>query len=135
MNDFSMFLKENVKPVETVEYVASTRMLDADGKPAKWILKPVSSRDDNDIKNECLKINGKTRGLDLAKYQVKLCAASVVFPPLRNTELQNSYGVVGAEDLLLELLSTSGEFNGLLTKVTEITSPETMDELVDEAKN
>ena len=37
--------------------------------------------------------------------------------------------------LLLELLPIAGEFNALLAKVNEISSPETIDELVDEVKN
>ena len=135
MSDFSMFLKENAKPVEEVEYVASKRFVDADGKPVKWILKPVSSRDDNAIKDECIKFKGKERGFDAAKYQVKLCAAAVVFPNLKSTELQDNYGVRGEEALLLELLPISGEFNALLNKVNEISSPESLDEMIDEAKN
>lgn len=135
MSDFSMFLKENAKPVETVEYVASKRFVDADGNPMKWILRPVSSKDDNAIKDECIKFKGKDRGFDTAKYQVKLCAASVEFPNLKSVELQDSYGVRGEDNLLLELLPIAGEFNALLAKVNEISSPETMDELIDEAKN
>ena len=135
MSDFSMFLKENAKPVEEVEYVASKRFVDADGNPVKWILRPVSSRDDNAIKDECIKFKGKERGFDAAKYQVKLCAAAVVFPNLKSTELQDNYGVRGEEALLLELLPISGEFNALLNKVNEISSPESLDEMIDEAKN
>ena len=135
MSDFSMFLKENAKPIEEVEYVASKRFVDADGNPVKWILRPVSSKDDNAIKDECIKLNGKERGFDAAKYQVKLCASAVVFPNLNSVELQDSYGVRGAEALLLELLPISGEFNALLNKVTEISSPESLDEMIDEAKN
>ena len=135
MSDFSMFLKENAKPVEEVEYVASKRFVDADGNPVKWILKPVSSRDDNAIKDECIKFKGKERGFDAAKYQVKLCAAAVVFPNLKSTELQDNYGVRGEEALLLELLPISGEFNALLNKVNEISSPESLEEMIDEAKN
>ena len=135
MSDFSMFLKENAKPVEEVEYVASKRFVDADGNPVKWILKPVSSRDDNAIKDECIKFKGKERGFDAAKYQVKLCAAAVVFPNLKSAELQDSYGVRGEDALLLELLPISGEFNALLNKVNEISSPESLEEMIDEAKN
>ena len=135
MSDFSMFLKENAKPVEEYEYVASKRFVDADGNPVKWILKPVSSRDDNAIKDECIKFKGKERGFDAAKYQVKLCAAAVVFPNLKSTELQDNYGVRGEEALLLELPPISGEFNALLIKVNEISSPESLDEMIDEAKN
>ena len=135
MSDFSMFLKENAKPVEEVEYVASKRFVDADGNPVKWILRPVSSRDDNAIKDECIKFKGKDRGFDTAKYQVKLCAAAVVFPNLKSQELQDSYGVRGDDALLLELLPIAGEFNGLFNKVNEISSPESLDEMIDEAKN
>ena len=135
MSDFSMFLKENAKPVEEYEYVASKRFVDADGKPVKWILKPVSSKDDNAIKDECIKFKAKDRTFDTAKYQVKLCAASVVFPNLKSQEVQDNYGVRGEDALLLELLPIAGEFNALLAKVNEISSPETIDELVDEVKN
>lgn len=135
MNDFSMFLKENAKPVEEVEIVVSDRFVDADGNPMKWRVKPVSSRDDNRIKEECMKFKGKERGFDTAKYQVKICAAGVVFPDLKNAALQDSYGVRGEEELLLELLPIAGEFNGLFNKINDLSSPESLDELVDEAKN
>lgn len=135
MSDFSMFLKENVKPVEDVEYVASTRITDKDGKPVKWVLRPVSSKLDTEIKDSCVKIKGKTRDFDMAAYQIKLCAAAVVFPNLKNVDLQDNYGVRGEEALLLELLPVAGEFNALFAKVQEICNPESLDELVDEVKN
>lgn len=135
MSDFSMFLKENVKPVEDVEYVASKRFVDKDGKPVKWILRPVPSKVENAIKDECIKFKAKDRNFDVAKYNTKLCAAAIVFPNLKDVALQDNYGVRGEEELLLELLPISGEFNNLLAKVQEINSPESLDELVDEAKN
>ena len=135
MSDFSMFLKENVKPVEDVEYVASKRFVDKDGNPAKWILRPVTSKVENAIKDECINFKAKDRSFDVAKYNTKLCAAAVVFPNLKDVELQDNYGVRGEEELLLALLPIAGEFNKLLEKVQEINSPESLDELVDEAKN
>lgn len=135
MSDFSMFLKENVKPVEDIEYVASKRFVDADGKPVKWILRPVTSKVENAIKEECIKFKAKERNFDVAKYNIKICTAAVVFPNLKSVELQDNYGVMGEEALLLELLPIAGEFNALLAKVQEINDPESLDELVDEAKN
>ena len=135
MSDFSMFLKENVKPVEDIEYVASKRFVDADGNPVKWILRPVPSKVENEIKDECIGLKGKDTKFDVGKYNVKICAAAVVFPNLKSVELQDSYGVRGEEALLLELLPLSGEFNALVAKVTEINQPESFDELIDEAKN
>ena len=71
----------------------------------------------------------------MAAYQIKLCAAAVVFPNLKNVDLQDNYGVRGEEALLLELLPVAGEFNALFAKVQEICNPESLDELVDEVKN
>ena len=135
MSDFSMFLKENVKPVEEIEYAASNRIVDKDGKPVKWILKPVASKVEKAIKDSCIKFKGKERDFDVTLYQIKLCCAAVVFPNLKNEALQDNYGVRGEEALLLELLPVSGEFNALASKVQEICSPESLSELVDEVKN
>lgn len=134
MSDFSMFLKENVKPVEDVEYVASKRIT-VDGEPVKWVLRPVSSKVDAEIKDACVKIKGKDRKFDMGAYQIKLCAAAVVFPNLKSVELQDNYGVRGEEALLLELLPVAGEFNALFAKVQEICDPDSLDDLVDEVKN
>lgn len=135
MSDFSMFLKENVKPVEDIEYVATKRIVDADGNPVKWILRPVTSKVENAIKDECIKFKAKERNFDIAKYNTKICAAAVVFPNLKSAELQDNYGVRGEEELLLALLPIAGEFNALLAKVQEINDPEPLEELIDEAKN
>lgn len=49
------------------------------------------------------KIKGKngvyTPDIDANDYMARLMSASVVFPDLKNAELQRSYGVMGAESL------------------------------------
>ena len=68
-------------------------------------------------------------------YGAKLAAATVVFPDLNDARLQDSYGVMGSDRLLREMLR-AGEYQRLLKIVKEINGfGEVTDELVDEAKN
>lgn len=137
MSNFSMFLKENVTPVEEIEFVVSDRFKDADGEPIKWKLKAISSKVESAIRDECTKFNPKkgTSDFDSSKYNAKVCASTVVFPNLKDAELQDNYGVRGEVELLQEML-TGGEFIGLVRKVTDISIPdEVTEEMIDEAKN
>ena len=68
-------------------------------------------------------------------YLGKMAAACTVYPDLTDAELQNSYGVMGEDALLKEILNI-GEYNNYLSKVQEVNGFDTsMDELVEEAKN
>ena len=59
----------------------------------------------------------------------------VVFPNLNDKDLQDSYGVMGAEKLLKEMLKP-GEYQDLIKKIQEVNGFNvSMDELVEEAKN
>ena len=63
------------------------------------------------------------------------CAA-VVEPDLHNAELQDSYGVMSAEALIVEMVDNPEEFGELATFVQEYSGiDETLQEKVDEAKN
>lgn len=142
MSNFSMFLAENAKPVETVKLVVSNRFVDEEGKPIEWEIRPVSSEKDEAIRRDCTKkvpVAGKrgqfTQEIDTDKYIAKLCVACVTFPNLNEAELQDSYGVNDGEHLMKAML-LSGEYTDLKTKVMEINGYDmSMEELVDEAKN
>ena len=142
MSDFSIFMAGNVTTDETVKYVATKRIKDKDGKPAEWELKAVGSDVDEAIRKECTKkipIAGKrgqyTQDTDTDKYMGKLCVASTVYPNLNNAELQDSYGVKSADDLLKKML-LPGEYTEYKTKVMEVNGYDmSMEDLVDEAKN
>ena len=68
-------------------------------------------------------------------YMGKLAAKCTVFPDLNDKELQDSYGVMGADSLLKAML-TPGEYAGYLDKVQELNGFDlTMDEAVQQAKN
>lgn len=142
--DFELFMKGNALPVEDKEIAISKRFLDADGKPALWKLRAVTTDEDDDLRKTYTKMvpaPGKMgkRGsmiprLDANAYSVALMTASVIYPDLNNAALQDSYGAKDAAALLRRML-TPGELTDLQAAVNDICGFQTFDELVDDAKN
>lgn len=141
MSNLSAFLAQNAVQDEKIKYVASKRFVE-DGKPVEWELQSVTSEEDEQIRKSCTKrvpIPGKhgqyIPETDLNKYLGLLAVKCVVYPNLNATELQDSYGVMGADNVLKKMLKP-GEYQNLLNKIQEINGfSVNMDELVDEAKN
>ena len=75
-----------------------------------------------------------TQDFDAGLYQAKVSVACTVWPDLNDAALQDSYGVMGAENLITAMLSP-GEFEDYAAKVLEVNGFNNKDELVDEAKN
>lgn len=142
MTNLSGFLAQNALKVENIKYVASKRFLGDDGKPLEWEMKCIPSTEDEVLRKACTKrvpIPGKrnqyTSETDYNLYLGKLAAMCTVYPNLDDVELQNSYGVMGADSLLKTML-TPGEYADYLTKIQEVNGFEvTFEEAVDEAKN
>ena len=141
MSNFAVFMAGNVATDETVKYVASKRFVDK-GKPVEWEIKSIDSDLDEALRKDCTKrvpIPGKrgqfNQETDMDKYLGKLCVACTVYPNLNDAELQDSYGVKGADALLKKMLKP-GEYTEYKAKVMEVNGYEmSMEELVDEAKN
>lgn len=133
MSKFKSFLKNNVKQVENVS-LKLERFEDA------IILRPLSSGEADKITDNCFRMRpgkkGKMeRSFDGVKYNREISVASVVHPDLNDAELQESYGVRGADNLFSELFLL-GEANQILEKVTEISGlEESIDDEIDKAKN
>lgn len=142
MSDLKMFFAENVQKEENVKYVASKRFMGKDNKPVEWELCCISSKEDEDIRKICTKkvpVLGQkgrfTTETDGNQYLGKLAAKCVVYPNLNDAELQNSYGVMGADTLLKTMLK-SGEYSDLVVKIQEINGfNESLEDVVEEAKN
>ena len=125
--DLKRFFKENAKEIKTEKVVVSDRFTDEDGKPLEWEIRTLSAREEETIRDS----------LNDAKYTRAIITKAVKYPNLNDVELQNSYGVMSADELLIEML-TAGEYiflnqevsrvNGYGNKKTE------MEEAVDEAK-
>lgn len=160
----SAFLSRNAVKAENVKFVASRRFLsdepeldergkpiaagkDENGKPVyqrkpeEWELKAISGSEDEALRKACAKrvpVPGKKnqyqKETDYDMYLGKLAVACTVYPNLHDKELQDDYGVMGAESLLKTML-LPGEYADYLNKVQEVCGFETLQEQVDEAKN
>ena len=141
MSNLSCFLAGNVEKRENKKIVVSNRFKDKDRKPFKWEIRSISADEDEVLRKSCTKripVVGKknqfTQDFDSNGYLAKLAAKAVVFPDLNNAELQNSYGVMGAENLVRVMLYKD-EFDYLTEHLISSTETEDINELVDEAKN
>ncbi len=130
MSSLKSFFAENIVKVKTKTFVLSDRFKD-DGKVAEWEIGCISAGENNDIKMQCFEANGR---FNSGKYQAKLCVMCVMFPDLQSIQLQNSYGVHTAEELICGML-TPAEFEDLSKRVLEINGFKTEEELVEQAKN
>ena len=142
MSDFSAFFKRNKIKHDNLKYVVSPDFTDADGKPIEWEIRRLSTAEDEAIRKSCMKQikvpgrSGVTRSeMDTQLYITRLTTACIVYPNLNDKVLQDEWGVMGAENLLKEMIAP-GEYADLTTKVTEHNGFDvSMNELVEEAKN
>ncbi|MGI2295147.1 phage tail assembly chaperone [Paenibacillus sp. GXUN7292] len=134
------FFAQNVQAELTEEIVISERFKDKDGNPIKWKLRTVTENENEALRKAATRqVKGKngvrTQETVQEDYVGKLAVASVVYPDLKNAELQKSYGVMGA-DTLLKTMLFPGEFAALLTRVQEMNGfDRDIDEMADEVKN
>ncbi|MGG3281723.1 phage tail assembly chaperone [Paenibacillus solani] len=140
MSDFSMFFAGQSSAEITEEFVVSVRFKDADGRPVPWKLRSITEEENQECRKAATrKVKGKngvfTPEIDPNDYMAKLMVSSVIFPDLKNSELQKSYSVLGAESLLRKML-LPGEFAALGEQVQALNGfDRDMNELVDEVKN
>lgn len=143
MNHLSVFLPQNAKPLENISYIASDRFVDPEtGTPMAWEIRCITSSEDEALRNasmEKVKMSGKkgryATELNIGKYLALLGSACTVFPNLNDAELQNGYGVMGA-DALLKAMLTPGEFTNYIEKVQEICGfDRSFEDLTADAKN
>lgn len=126
-------MKENVGETELVELPLARF-----GESIK--LRPIPSDEADLINDRCFKnIPGKKgrqeRVFDPVAYNRRMNVASIVYPDLNDTELQQSYGVRGAEALYGKMF-LAGETSIISEKVQEISGlDESLEDQVDEAKN
>ena len=133
----SAFLKQNKKETGNIKFAASQNFVDEKGNPIEWTLRPMTSKAAESIRKQCNSY-GKGGKVDVntAKFNRMVAAYCTVEPNLNDAELQDSYGVMGAEDLIVEMLDNDGEYQAYIKKCMEISGYTQGDaELVEEAKN
>lgn len=141
MSNLSAFLSQNAIKEENIKYVASKRFVE-NNKPVELEIQTITSNEDESIRKSCTKkvqVPGRrgqyTSDTDFEKYLGLLAVRCVVFPNLNDKELQDSYSVMGADNLLKVMLKP-GEYQELLKKVQAINGFDIpLDEMVEEAKN
>lgn len=140
MSSLQAFFAQNVQHEIVEEVVISDRFKDQNGKPIPWKIRAISEAENEQLRKAATQMMKGPGGRRIPQvqpeaYLAKVAAASVVFPDLKNAELQKSYGVMGAEDLLKTMLF-SGEYAVLVQKVQEINGFDTdINEMIEEVKN
>ena len=142
MSNFSKFMKANKIQKQNVMHAVTKSLKDENGEPLLWEIKPLTTKENESIRESCtidVPVKGKPNQyrpkVDMNKYQTKLICAAIVSPDLNNAELQNSYGVLSAEDLIKEMVDDPAEYTDLMLFIQQLSGFKTFQEEVDEAKN
>ena len=108
--DLTAFLAGRA-PRENLRLVVSERFVDEQGAPQLWELQPLTAADWQELLSQS-SVAEAGRKAHFNDIFLQMLAKSVVWPDLNSAELQDSYGVLGAEQLLLKMLSP-GEYQVL----------------------
>ena len=143
MSKFAKFMKANKAVKENGFYPATKSLCDEKGNPLEWEFKHISSKENEEIRENCtidIPVTGKPNmyrpKLKSSLYIQRMIAASVVVPDLFDSELQDSYGVKTPEDLLMAMVDDPGEYNELAAFVQKFQGFDvSLKDKVDEAKN
>lgn len=142
MSNFSNFMKANKIQKQNVMHPVTKSLTDENGEPLLWEIRPLTTKENEAIRESCTRdvpVTGKPNlyrpKTDMNKYQTKLICAAIVNPDLNNVELQNSYGVMSAEELIKEMVDDPAEYTDLTVFVQQLSGFKTLQEEVDEAKN
>ena len=131
--DLYGFLHPEVTPNK--EIVVSNRFKTTEGDPLPFVIRPLTQDICDGIQKGCIKTDKKGNQMfDRVKYVAETTTAAVVFPDLKNAELQKAYGVIGESSLLKKMLYTN-EYDRLIDEVQTLSGMENFEDLKDEAKN
>ncbi|MEW4414426.1 hypothetical protein [Clostridium sp. AN503] len=136
-------MKKNKVIKENLKVVATRSLTDEAGAPLLWEVRPLTTKEDNTIRDEStmdVQVTGKPGlyrpKLNTNRYLAKMAAACIVYPNLNDRELQDSYGVMGADQLLVEMIDDPGEYNEFISKIQAYHGfDQAFQDKVDEAKN
>ena len=142
MSNFSKFMKANKIQKQNVMHPVTKSLVDENGEPLLWEIKPLTTKENERIRESCtmeVPVKGKPNvfrpKVDMEKYQTKMVCAAIVSPNLNDVELQNSYGVMSAEELIKEMVDNPAEYTDLTVFIQKLSGFKSLQEEVDEAKN
>lgn len=136
-------MKANKVEKQNGMYAPTRSLADENGKPLEWEFRHITSRENESLRDDCtidVPVTGKPNmfrpKLKSSLYIQKMIVASVVVPDLYDKELQDSYGAMTPEELLLAMVDDPGEYNDLAAFVQRFQGFDTsFQDRVDEAKN
>lgn len=133
MGSLKAFLNP-IKP-ENKEVIVSDRFQE-DGKPVPFVIRPITQKENEQLLKKHTKRDKRGNDVfDRTGYIHELVASAVVFPDLKNAELQKAYGVLGEVELLKTMLYV-GEFAELAQAVQELSGLDVdINEEIEEVKN
>ena len=120
MNSFNLFMKENKILRKNRFYPATSSLRDENGKALMWELKAVSTKENEEIQNDCIIKSKDDYQFDYPRYLCKLICASVIYPNLNDKNLQDSYGCLTPEELIKEMINAPGEYKSLCEEVQNL---------------
>lgn len=119
----------NPAPMPSADAIISARFTQ-NGEPVRWHIRALCEQEHAALRSAC---QAGSR-LDTALYQRRLVAACIQTPDLQDAALQKHHNVMGADALLLTIL-TPGEYGLLCRHVAHVNGLETtFEEDVDAAK-
>ena len=131
------FFKSNAKSLPDVKVVVSERFTNEDGSPIEWVLHPISTKKVEEITKRNTKTtikNGKKESIvNEENLNAELLEAVVLYPSLNDAELQDSYSVSSANELLSVMLYP-GETQVLTNALQEVMAGTKAND-IDELKN
>lgn len=143
MSKFSRFMKQNKIKKENTTFAPTKSLLDENGEPIKFIIKPLTTKENEDIRESCtvdIPVTGKPNifrpKLNTSKYLAKMLCSCIIEPNLFDKELQDSYGVMTPEDLIREMIDDPGEYQDFVTFIQNFNGFNvSLEDKVDNAKN
>lgn len=115
----------------------SNRFRDENNEVVYWEIRAIDSKENDRLMRKYTTRDKKTKQeiFDRNSYVNDLVASAVVFPDLKNAELQKAYGVLGEVELLQKMLLI-GEFMKLSEAVQKLSGLDVEDEeQIKEIKN
>lgn len=124
------------KQVQNKQVVISDRFLDEEGQPVPFEIRPILTDEAQELMKQNMKPEKDgTQDFDSAGYQADLIIAAVIYPDLKDAELQKAYGVLGERELLMRMLLI-GEYTQLRNKVFALSGIyDDINAKIEEAKN
>ncbi len=129
MSEFERFMRKNKTMRSSRQYAPTNSLTDESGAPLMWTIRPLSTKECSSIREECtedIPVRGKSnvyrQRLNTEKYIAKTLCACIEYPNLYDKALQDSYGVLTPEELLVAMVDDPDEYNAFVSYIQENSS-------------